>query len=87
MASGEAVRDADGSGNGCVVDGCVVDGGGDVEGSGLRVWADFPLAEFAGIPFRKVSIRWYIGHKLYMYNKAYVVQVVQRSCALLWLCP
>jgi hypothetical protein len=42
-------------------------GGGDVEGSGLRVWAEFPLAEFAGILFRKVVIGWYVGHKILMY--------------------
>ena len=29
--------------------------GGYVEGCGSRVWAKFPLAEFAGIPFRKVG--------------------------------
>ena len=29
--------------------------GGDVEGCGSRVCAKFPLAEFAGIPFRKVG--------------------------------
>ena len=30
--------------------------GGYVEGFGLRVWAKFPLAEFAGIPFRKEGL-------------------------------
>jgi len=49
-------------------------GGGDVEGSGLRVWAEFPLVEFAGILFRKVVIGWYIGHR---YIKAYMVQLVK----------
>ena len=36
---------------------CVVDGGGYMEGCGLRVWAEFPLAEFARILFRKVDTR------------------------------
>jgi len=52
-------------------------GGGDVEGSGLRVWAEFPLMESAGILFRKVVIGWYIGHKIYRYIKAYMVQLVE----------
>ena len=39
------------------VSGCVVDGSGYVEGCGSRVWAEFPLAEFAGILFRKVVTR------------------------------
>jgi hypothetical protein len=52
-------------------------GGGDVEGSGLRVWAEFPLAEFAGILFRKVVIGWYVGHKILRYIKAYMVQLVE----------
>ena len=30
--------------------------GGCVEGCGLRVWAEFPSAEFASIPFRKVRV-------------------------------
>ena len=71
------MRGGDGRGNGCIVD-----GGGDVEDTGLRVLADFPLMEFARIPFRKVGIHWYIGHKIYTYNKAYVVQVFQ-WCTLL----
>ena len=29
--------------------------GGYAEGCGSRVWAKFPLTEFAGIPFRKVG--------------------------------
>jgi hypothetical protein len=52
-------------------------GGGDVEGSGLRVWAEFPLAEFAGILFRKVVIGWYVGYKILRYLKAYMVQLVE----------
>ena len=33
-------------------------GGGYMEGCGLRVWAEFPLMEFASILFRKVVIDW-----------------------------
>ena len=36
---------------------CVVDGGGYMEGCGSRLWAEFPLVEFAGILFSKVDTR------------------------------
>ena len=48
-------------------------GGGYVEGCGSRVWAEFPLTEFAGILFRKVVISWYVGQKGSMYNEAFIV--------------
>ena len=52
------------------------DGGGYVEGCGWKIWTEFPLAEFADIPFRKMVIGWYIGHKLFLCNKGSMVQVV-----------
>ena len=58
------------------VDGLLM-GGGYVEGCGLRVWAEFPLAEFACISYRKVVIGWYIGYKICTYDKSYVGQVVE----------
>ena len=48
-------------------------GGGYVECCGLRVWAEFPLVEFASILFRKVVLHWYVGHKISTYNKVFVV--------------
>ena len=45
------------------VHGCVVDGGGYMEGCGSRVQTEFPLTECAEILFRKVVIGWYVGHK------------------------
>ena len=58
-------------------------GGGYMGGCGLKVWAEFPLAEFASISFRKVVIDWYIAYKICTYNKAYMVQVVEHLCILL----
>ena len=47
--------------------------GGDVERCGSRVWAKFPLTEFASILFRKVVLSWYVGHKITTYDTAFVV--------------
>ena len=51
----------------------LVMGGGYVEGCGPRVCAEFPLAEFSGIPFREVVLSWHVGHKTAYYNKIFVV--------------
>ena len=66
--------------------GCVVNGGGYMEGYGSSIWTEFPLMEFAGILFRKVVIGWYVGHKNSTGNKAFVVYLVEHYYFLLYLC-
>ena len=42
-----------------------------------RLWVEgldkFPFTEFAGIAFRKVVVGWYVGHKYFTGNKAFMV--------------
>jgi hypothetical protein len=61
----------------------LLDGGGDVEGCRLMVgqnshsW-NLPIS-FLG----KRSVGWYVEHKIYMYNKAFVVQLFEHPCLAL----
>ena len=49
------------------------DDGGYVEGCGLRIWTEFPLAEIADILSRKEVTQLVLRDKISMYIKPFVV--------------
>jgi hypothetical protein len=59
------------------------DGGGDVEGCTLMFGQNSHsrnlLISFLG----KRSVGWYVEHKIYTYNKAFVIQLFEHPCLAL----
>jgi hypothetical protein len=57
----------------------LLDGGGDVEGCRLMFGQNSHLRNLL-ISFQgKRSVGWYVEHNIYMYNKAFVVELFEHS--------
>jgi hypothetical protein len=59
------------------------DGGGDVEGCRLVFGQNSHLRNLLISFLGKRSVSWYVEHKIYTYNKAFVVQLFEHSCLAL----
>jgi hypothetical protein len=63
-----------------------IDGGGDVEGCSLMFGQNSHSWNLPTSFLGNCLHRWYVVHKIYMYNKAFVVQLVEHLCSVLWQC-
>jgi hypothetical protein len=61
----------------------LLDGGGDVEDCRLMFGQNSHSWNFLMSFLGKRSVSWYIEHKIYMYNKAFVVQMFEHQCLAL----
>jgi hypothetical protein len=63
-----------------------IDGGGEVEGCSLMFGQNSHSRNLPTSLLGNCLHYWYVMHKIYMYNKAFVVQLVEHLCSVLWQC-